>query len=74
MRVISLSEKRKRMILAGDQATIAYGGTSLLTKELAPITAPLPIFTHRRIIESTPTHTSFPNIQSCAVNCSYGLV
>ena len=48
------------MCLAGAPAHTEYGGTSLVTTDPAPMTAPSPIVTPPIIIHFIPIHTSLP--------------
>ena len=52
------SSNRSRITLHGFPAEIVYGGTSLVTIDPAPITAPTPILTPALINTPCPIHTS----------------
>jgi hypothetical protein len=54
------SEKRYRIILEGFPHINAYGGTSVVTTEPAPRTAPFPIVIPPIRIHFDPIHTSLP--------------
>ncbi len=58
IRFIIFSSNLNLITLAGLPTTTAKDGTSFVTTEFAPITAPFPIVTPLKIIESTPIHYS----------------
>ena len=63
-RSIVFSGKRSRFTVAGTPATMANGGTSLVTTEPAAMMAPSPTLMPAMTLTLWPVHTSLP-IDTC---------